>query len=381
MDVLWVLLGVAVILVGLMDMFVAVLHYDAVSFLTPAMYRWTWVVTRTLTRALPSRLAGGLRALAAPWMVVLTLGIWLGTQALGFALVYYPGVTANGLVVGASLRRSFAAALVVSSATLASLSFSDLAPRSMTYHAVAAAETLVGLAIITVTISYILNVYQVIQAQHALASALHHQAEDGGDPRSILAPHFVDGRPEGLSTHLREFHRGLVEQGEGMRRYPIVFYFQSRQTYRSIPYVFHMIGGVVAALRWGLPMNHPATVDPWLPSLATGYRSVMREVEHNFVPRVGPTEPVPVPLDRFRAALVDEACSDGDERLVEFVKLGRFMGGIADLRDPPDPEEAYRRYCEWLPFATESAAFVSALAADLGIDIGDIVAEPDTARF
>lgn len=307
-------------------------------------------------------------------MVVLTLGIWLGTQALGFALVYYPGVTANGLVVGASLRRSFGAALVFSSATLASLSFSDLAPRSMTYHAVAAAETLVGLAIITVTISYILNVYQVIQGQHALASALHHQAEDGGDPRSILAPHFVDGRPEGLSTHLREFHRGLVEQGEGLRRYPIVFYFQSRQTYRSIPYLLHVIGGVVAALRWGLPMNDPATVDPWLPSLATGYQSVMREVEHNFIPRVGPTEPVPAPLDRFRDAL-------GDERLAEFVKLTRFMGGITDLHDLPDPEEAYRRYCEWLPFATESAAFVLAIATDLGIDIGDIVAEPDTARF
>ena len=99
MDVLWVLLGIAVILLGLMDMFVAVLHYDAVSFLTPAMYRWTWVVTRNLTRPLPSRLAGGLRALAAPWMVVLTLGIWLGTQALGFALVYYPGVTANSCLL------------------------------------------------------------------------------------------------------------------------------------------------------------------------------------------------------------------------------------------------------------------------------------------
>ncbi len=381
MDVLWVLLGVAVILVGLVDMFVAVLHYDAVSFLTPRLYRWTWVATRNLTRPMPSRLAGGLRALAAPWMVVLTLGVWLGTQALGFALVYYPGVTANGLVVGGGLRRSFGAALVFSSATLASLSFSDLLPRSMTYHAVAAAETLVGLGIITVTISYILNVYQVIQGQHALASALHHQAEDGGDPRSVLAPHFLDGRPNGLSTHLREFHRGLVEQGEGLRRYPIVYYFQSRQTYRSIPYVFHMIGGVVAALRWGLPMDHPATVDPWLPSLAIGYRSVMREVEHTFISGVAPTEPEPVSLDRFRASLAGEGGPDGDERLNEFVDLDRFMRGIANIDDEPDAGEGYRRYCEWLPFAIESADFVSAMASDLGIDIGDIVAEPDTARF
>jgi hypothetical protein len=279
------------------------------------------------------------------------------------------------------MRRSFGAALVFSAATLASLSFSDLFPRTVLYHGLAAAETLVGLGIITLTISYILTVYQVLQGQHALAAALHHQAEDGGDPRSILAPHFVEGRPEGLSTHLREFHRSLVEQAEGLRRYPIVYYFQSRRTYRSIPYVFHMIGGVVAALRWGLPLGHPATLDPWLPTLATGYQSVMREVEHNFMPKFEPSQPEPVERERFATALAEGEDPEGDELLSEFIELDRFMRGVADIEEGPDPEEAYGRYCEWLPFASESAEFVSAMAADLGIDVGHLRAEPDTARF
>ncbi|HEX2024543.1 MAG TPA: hypothetical protein VHF00_07535 [Acidimicrobiales bacterium] len=381
MDALWVALGVALILVGLVDMFLAVLHHDAVSFLTPVLYRWTWVASRTLTKPLPSKMTSVLRALAAPWMVLLTILVWLGTQALGFALVYYPGIEADGLFVVEGVRRSFGAAFTFSLATLASLSLDGLSPRTLAYQAVAASETLTGLLIITLTISYILNVYQVLQSQNALAAALHHQAEDGSDPRTILAPHFVDGRPVGLSTHLREFHRSLVDQAEGLRRYPIVYYFKSGRAYRSIPYVFHMIGGVVAALRWGLPTGHPATRDPWLPSLATGYTDVMREVEHHFVPGVEPGDQDPVPFERFREALCDGGDAGGDERLAEFVELDRFMRDVASLDDSPDPDEAYRRYSQWLPFATESAAFVAAMAADLGTDIGELTAEPERADF
>ncbi|HEV3402034.1 MAG TPA: hypothetical protein VG078_09470 [Acidimicrobiales bacterium] len=381
MDALWVVLGVALILVGLVDMFLAVLHHDAVSFLTPVLYRWTWVVSRTLTKPLPTRVSTGLRALAAPWMVLLTLLVWLGTQALGFALVYYPGMSGSGFLLAQGVRRSFGTAFTFSSATLASLGLNGVSPRTLSYQAVAAGETVIGLLIITLTISYILNVYQVLQSQNALAAALHHQAEDGSDPRTILAPHFVDGRPEGLSTHLREFHRSLVDQAEGLRRYPIVYYFKSGRAYRSIPYVFHMIGGVIAALRWGLPTDHPATRDPWLPSLATGYTDVMREVEHHFVPGVDPGNQDPVPFERFRQALSDGGDAGGDERLAEFVELDRFMRDVASLDDGPDPDEAYERYSKWLPFATESAAFVAAMAADLGTDIGELTAEPERADF
>jgi len=379
-DPLWTLLGVTVIVVGLVDVFLAVLHHDAVGFLTPTLYRWTWIGARVTTKPLPSRLAGTVRALAAPGMVVLTIAVWLGTQILGFALVYYPAL-GSGISVQPDVGSSLPAALAFSASALASLGFGDMSPRSVTYHALTAVETLVGLGIITLSISYILSLYQVLRDQNALAAALHHQAEEGGDPRSILAPHFVDGRPEGLSTHLREFHRSLVDQAEGMRRYPIVYFFKSRRAYRSIPYIFHMIGGVIAALRWGLPVGSPATKDPWLPSLLTGYRSVMREVQDHFVHGVEQAGPEPLPYDRFRAALTQEEAPSGDERLDEFFDLDRFMRCLAHHERATDPEEAYERYCEWLPFAVESAGLVSALAADLGIDIGRLTAEPEGAAF
>jgi Ion channel len=381
MDLVWTLLGVAVILVGLVDVFFAVLQHDAIGFLTPKLYRWSWVVARTLTEPLPTGLRSSLRSLVAPSMVLFTLVVWLGTQLVGYALVYYPGMLGGEFDLGPQLRPSFGVALYMSAVNLSSLGSVDVFPTTMLFRAVSASQTIVGLGILTLTVSYLLNVYRVLQSQNTLAAALHHQAEDGGDPRSILAPHFVDGRPEGLSTHLREFHRSLVDQAEGMRRYPIVYYFQSRRAYRSIPYIFHMIGGVVAALRFGLEKGHPATQDPWLPPLTIGFGDVMREVEDHFGPDVGRERPDPVPFERFRAAVAAEAGEGGeaagDERVEEFLALDRFMRRLADV-GPPDPEETYERYTEWLPFATESREFVSTLAEDLGTDLEQLQAEPET---
>jgi hypothetical protein len=375
----WPALGTALILVGLVDVFLAVLQHDAVGFLTPVLYRWTWVSARVLTRPLPRRAGSLVRAVVAPAMVVLTLATWLGTQLLGYALVYWPGVQADGFVLSGHLRKSFGVALYFSAATLCSLTFSDLAPATMRYHALAATETMVGLAILTLTISYILNVYRVLQQQNALAAALHHQAADGGNPRTILVPHFVDGGAVGLSTHLREFHRSLVEQAEGLRRYPIVYYFQSRTPYRSIPYIFHMIGGVVAALRFGLPAGHAATTDPWLPALTTGYTDVMAEMEDTFVD-VGRLAVEPASFETFVAAM--EGAATGDEaRVRDFLDLDRFMRGLVRLDRSADPRDAYGRYCLWLPFATESEQFVAAMAADLGNDLDTLLAEPEQARF
>ena len=378
MDLVWTLLGLAVILLGLVDVFFAVLQHDAIGFLTPKLYRWSWVVARTVTHPLPTRLRSSIRALAAPGMVLLTLVVWLGTQLVGYALVYYPGVLDNEFALGSDLRASFGVALYTSAVTLSSLGSADVFPTAMAFRAVSASETLVGLGILTLTVSYLLNVYRVLQEQNTLAAALHHQAEDGGDPRSILAPHFVAGRPEGLSTHLREFHRSLVNQGEGMRRYPIVYYFQSRRAYRSIPYIFHMIGGVVAALRFGLPKDHPATLDPWLPPLTTGFGDVMKDVEEHFGPGVQRPRPEPVPFERFRAALEGKTDEAVDERAEEFLAMNGFMRRLAAIDEPLDAEETYERYEAWLPFAVESREFVSTLAQDLGTDLEQLQAEPET---
>jgi len=82
--------GVVLIVVGLADVFLTVLHYENPGFLAVRTYRYGWEIARRITAPLPRRLRGLMRSMTAPAMVVLNLTGWLGFQIVGFALVYEP---------------------------------------------------------------------------------------------------------------------------------------------------------------------------------------------------------------------------------------------------------------------------------------------------
>jgi len=102
---------------------------------------------------------------------------------------------------------------------------------------------------------------------------------------------------------MMQLHRGLVEVYEGLRRYPLVYYYHSRRAYRSLPYTFRMIGGMAGALRWGLPKGHPGSQTPWLPTLITGLEDIVAYLERRFLSEPLEDPPDPVPFETFEAAL------------------------------------------------------------------------------
>ncbi len=160
-----------------------------------------------------------------------------------------------------------------------------------------------GFGILTLSVTYVVGIHGVLQPLGVLAAGLLHQASDTAEPSSILKPHFPEGEPRDLDHHVMTFHRGLVELHEGIRRYPIVYYYYyySRRPYRSLPYTFHMIGGVTAALRWGLPKDHPGSQSPWLPTLITGFDMVTTFLNERFLSERLKGPPSPVPFETFKA--------------------------------------------------------------------------------
>ncbi len=264
MEWLLVAVGVFLILVGLLDVFFTVLHYDGYGFLSSRLYNKLFGAVRFLTRPLPRRYRALGLSMAAPLMVPVTITVWIFLVTLGYALVYYAGMDGETFfsLPGKSLDPSLLEALYLSGVAVSTLGFGDITPTSSLYQAIVVSEALVGFGILTLAISYIIGVYGVLQRLGVLAAGLHHQAQDTDNPWTILAPHFQGSKPVALESHLMELHRGLVEIYEGMRRYPIVYYYHSRRAYRSLPYTFRMMGGMAGALRWGLPTGHLASQTP-----------------------------------------------------------------------------------------------------------------------
>jgi hypothetical protein len=368
MDALWFALGALVVAAGLVDIFLTVLHYEDPGLIAVPAYRLLWEALRRVTEALPAGVAWRARSWLAPFMVVLNLVLWVGAQVLGFALLYYPGISGGDYVTG-GVGTSFVTALYVSGATFTSLSFSDVEPRSLGYHVLAAFQTMLGLAILTLVISYLLNLYRVLHEQGVLATRMFHRSDASNEPRRMLEPHFVDGRVEGLDVVVRDLHTSLVSFHEGVRRYPVVWYFHTRRPYRSLPYIFWVAASVAATLRWAAPAGHPSSQVPSLPGLVTGFDEVLGEVETNFLPRPLPDPPAPATPEEFRRAA---AGGDGAERAAEGL-LGRFleieadMHRLAGVRQGP-VEDRYPRYVDWARFTARARSFVELAARDLGID-------------
>ena len=360
----YIVTGALIVIVGLVDVFLTVLNYDGFGFLSSRLYRITWTLTRLVTRFMPERLRAISRTLGAPLMVPATLMLWMALQILGFALIYYANITSFSFTGGAN--PNFANAIYLSGVAITTLGFGDITPSGTVYGVLVFTQAAIGFSIITLVISYVLNIYQVLLQWNTLSADLYHQARNSTDPRNFLEVHFPDGEPWGLAGTLGNLHQNLVAYYEGLRRYPIVYYFYSRSIQRSIPYVFHMGGGSAAALKWGLPKDNPATKEPELSVLIIGISDLTLQIEDYFLPkRERENEPEPVEYRSFV-----EAMSTGEAKdpwLSTFINLRQSMQSLVHA-GKSNPEDAYEQYREWLPFIHRVDNFVRAMADDLGYD-------------
>jgi hypothetical protein len=141
-----------------------------------------------------------------------------------------------------------------------------------------------------------------------------------------------------------------------------------------------MVGGMAAALRWGLPKNHPGSQTPWLPTLIIGLDTLIDYLDEFFLSEHLEESPDPVPFETFVAAL-ERAKEPSDPWLDRFLQIQSFMCELARIEEPSDPEEAYDRYGRWLPFAYRNRSFFEASAKDLGYELDELVREPGKRLF
>jgi hypothetical protein len=184
MDWLVSLIGVAVVLIILRDVFHTLWHPTRHGGLSRIVMSLLW---RLSTRG---RNRDGTAGLAGPVGMVTVVAAWTCAVAVGWALVYWPHMPEAFSFSGGlepSEHSGPVDALYLSLVTVATLGLGDIAPSAQWLRIVAPLEALVGFALLTATVSWILGIYPALARRRTLAlhiSQLRRADRTAGRPGS-----------------------------------------------------------------------------------------------------------------------------------------------------------------------------------------------------
>jgi len=216
--------GVGLIGLALLDAFATFFSHVKRGALSHALVRAMWSTCHRLPGT-------GALMLAGPVSVLIVLASWVVMLTIGWALVYWPWMPRGFLHTaeldgpGSSLLDSLYFSLV----TLATLGYGDISPLSGWLRVVAPLESLLGLGLLTGSVSWLLSIFPVLSRRRALAYEIRLLEEvltdpdDPGPPAPLPASVYAD-----LTSRLVASERDLVT-------FPITYYFHDDDIRFALP--------------------------------------------------------------------------------------------------------------------------------------------------
>jgi hypothetical protein len=297
--------GSCLLLLGLWDTALTVLHPARRGPLSYAISRGTWLVVRTLSRRLD---AMRLLTFAGPAAMAGGFFGWVGGLWLGFALVYLPFIDRFSYSETVPFgSKGMAEALYVSGVSLSTVGFGDVVASSDTLRLVTVAESASGLAAITAAITYLLSVYPLVTRQRS--AALH--ASDLGltEPAQVVRVVVHGG-----SNVLVDLQQALIEAHQNVTRFPVLYYFHPDQPEESMNRLLRAGIVVCLVLRWGVRQDDQRIPVVLGPALEATVRRVVNDYDANYVGGRSSSGGQPAPLDPAEAAVrLDRLRAEVDE--------------------------------------------------------------------
>jgi Ion channel len=239
-DAFWVILGALLIAATLRDVFVTLFHPLGRGHIG----RWVVELISWGGHRLSPRVPAA-TVLIGPIGYISVVASWAALLALGWALIFFPFLPEAfsfdpGLAPAD--HSGFDDALYISLVDLTSLGFGDVSPKASLLRILAPMETLLGLGLLTASISWLISIYSAISRRDAFAHEVHlaRVAEER------LGGELADRDPELLERMLASFTGQLVATRRDLIHFPITFHFRSEDEERALSGLLPFLGRLVA---------------------------------------------------------------------------------------------------------------------------------------
>jgi hypothetical protein len=176
------LLGAGLIMITLRDLFHTLWHPTRHGGLSRLVMTALWRLARRVRGR--RRVVG----LVGPLAMITVVCMWAGTIVLGWAIVYWPhmpGAFTFSPGSEAAQEPALLDSVYLSLVTVATLGLGDIAPAEGWLRLVSPLEALVGFALLTATVSWVLEIYPALTRRRVLAVRLALLRDTGAATRQI----------------------------------------------------------------------------------------------------------------------------------------------------------------------------------------------------
>ncbi|MDX6694662.1 MAG: hypothetical protein QOF02_2265 [Blastocatellia bacterium] len=248
--IFFTILGVGLLLLVVYDVYATILHARARSGpIGERLNRGLWRLARALAFKLSRARRHKVLNVVGPLLLPSLIVVYILTLLLGFALIYYPRMPSHFVVLQTAVAHPWIEAFYFSGITLTTLGYGDIAPLTLVMRMVALVEAASGLALISLSITYLITVYSALEHKRAVALSFYHQAEEGANVAGFIAHHFVGGKFYGLEAVLRQAARDIQALLESHVEHPVIHYFHPLEVYKSLPRVMFLELETCAVIR------------------------------------------------------------------------------------------------------------------------------------
>jgi hypothetical protein len=226
--------GFLVLAVVLLDVFLDVLYARlGTGILAPWISHMVWRLFLWMSGRLGKRRRVAM-SFCGPVIVGVLVATWALGLTLGTALVIHP-------VLGTSVRANsgptatdFLTAMYVGGSSVSIVGGSNFSPQTETFKVFFLLNSLLGLSVLSLTLTYLMQIYSALQRRNALGLRIYLFSAQREDAAELVARLGPQGQFQSGYANLSELSGAVAGIKETHHFYPVLFYFRFPVTYYSV---------------------------------------------------------------------------------------------------------------------------------------------------
>jgi hypothetical protein len=195
--------------------------------------RGTWLTLRALAKTMPSR-RGKVLSFAGPIILVMLVLVWGIGLTLGSAFVLHPHMGTSIQASSGPTSTDFLSALFAGGSSISIVGAGNFEPKSGGFKLFYLFNSLVGMSVISLTLTYLMQIYSALRTRNSKALSLDIGTGRTGDAAEFIAGLGPQGHFDVGYTTMTDLAENITSIKEAHHFYPVLFYFRFEEPYYSV---------------------------------------------------------------------------------------------------------------------------------------------------